>query len=145
MTAVDANILIYGAHEQSPWHRTARDLLTELAEGKGDWAIPWPCVHEFLSISTNRKIYQPPLKMETAFAVIEHWMKSPTLRLIGESGGHWAELKALATAGRVAGPIIHDTRIAAICRQHGVTEFWTADRDFARFPTLNAVNPLIKK
>lgn len=25
----------------------------------------------------------------------------------------------------------------------GITEFWTADRDFSRFPDLNAVNPLL--
>ena len=36
----------------------------------------------------------------------------------------------------------HDARVAALCIAHGVTEFWTADRDLSRFPELVARNPL---
>ena len=32
--------------------------------------------------------------------------------------------------------------IAALCLGHGVTEFWTADRDFSRFPDIPTRNPL---
>ena len=28
-----------------------------LAGGDRLWAIPWPCVHEFLSVVTNRRIW----------------------------------------------------------------------------------------
>ncbi len=38
---------------------------------------------------------------------------------------------------------VHDARIAAICLAHGVSELWTADRDFSRFPELKARNPLV--
>ena len=38
--------------------------------------------------------------------------------------------------------MIHDARIAAICLHNGVTELWTADRDFSRFKPLKTVNPL---
>ena len=37
----------------------------------------------------------------------------------------------------------HDARVAAICRDHGVRELWTSDRDFSRFPALTVVNPLV--
>jgi uncharacterized protein len=37
----------------------------------------------------------------------------------------------------------HDARIAAICLQHGVREFWTVDRDFSRFSNFRTRNPLI--
>ena len=43
---------------------------------------------------------------------------------------------------RVKGPVVQGTRIAALCLGHGVTEFWTADRDFSRFPDLPTRNPL---
>jgi predicted nucleic acid-binding protein len=39
--------------------------------------------------------------------------------------------------------MIHDARIAAICIQYGVSELWTADRDFSRFAGLKTRNPLI--
>ncbi|MGH8573082.1 MAG: type II toxin-antitoxin system VapC family toxin [Gammaproteobacteria bacterium] len=48
-----------------------------------------------------------------------------------------------AWAIRVAGPQVHDARIAALCRQHGVRELWSADRDFGRFPGLHVSNPLV--
>ena len=38
---------------------------------------------------------------------------------------------------------LHDARVAALCRLHGVRELWTADRDFGRFPGLAVRNPLV--
>jgi predicted nucleic acid-binding protein len=38
---------------------------------------------------------------------------------------------------------VHDARVAALCLQYGVKTLWTADRDFARFAPLRAVNPLV--
>jgi hypothetical protein len=43
----------------------------------------------------------------------------------------------------VAGPRVHEARIAALCRQNGVRELWTADRDFGRFAGLRFRNPLV--
>ncbi len=39
--------------------------------------------------------------------------------------------------------MVRDARIAALCVGHGVTEFWTADRDFSRLPMLPVRNPLL--
>jgi predicted nucleic acid-binding protein len=52
-------------------------------------------------------------------------------------------LRELVRGGRVDGPRVHDARVAALCREHGVQELWTADRDFSRFPGLAARNPLV--
>jgi predicted nucleic acid-binding protein len=38
--------------------------------------------------------------------------------------------------------VVHDARVAALCRHHGVRELWTADRDFSRFQGLSIRNPL---
>jgi predicted nucleic acid-binding protein len=45
--------------------------------------------------------------------------------------------------GGIAGPLVHDARVASLCRLHGVRELWTADRDFSRFPGLLVHNPLV--
>jgi uncharacterized protein len=42
----------------------------------------------------------------------------------------------------VAGPKIHDARIAAVCLQNGIGELWTIDRDFSRYTGLKVWNPL---
>jgi uncharacterized protein len=46
--AVDTNLLVYAHREDSPLHGVALARIEALAEGCGTWAIPWPCLHEFL-------------------------------------------------------------------------------------------------
>jgi len=141
--AVDTNLLVYAHREDSPWHDVAYARLLELAEGRSPWGIPWPCLHEFLAIVTLPRIYAPPTPLPAALDQIDAWFESPSLVLLAESEGYWAELRAALETGRVAGPQVHDARIAALCRQHGVSELWSADRDFSRFPGLPVRNPLI--
>jgi len=142
--AVDTNILVYAHREDSPWHEAASTRLAELAEGRAAWAIPWPCLHEFLAIVTHPKIYSPPSPLEAALAQVDAWMESPGLVLLAETVGYWPGLRATLAAGRVEGPQVHDARIAALCDLHGVEELWTADRDFGRFPALKVRNPLVR-
>ena len=143
MIAVDTNILVYAHREDSPWHVQAYTRVRELAEGKSPWAIPWPCIHEFLAISTHPRIYAPPTPVDTAVDQVAAWLESPSLVLLSESEGYWPILRGILTKGMISGPQIHDARIAALCRLHGIRELWTADRDFSRFPTLNLRNPLL--
>jgi predicted nucleic acid-binding protein len=81
--------------------------------------------------------------LAAAIDQIEAWLESPTLVLLAESELHWPRLRAALLTGKIAGPRVHDARIAALCAQHGVSELWSADRDFGRFPDLAVVNPLI--
>jgi toxin-antitoxin system PIN domain toxin len=143
MIAVDTNLLVYAHREDSPWHETAYARLAELAEGRGPWAIPWPCLHEFLAIVTHPRIFQPPTPLEIALDQVEAWLESPSLALLAEVPGYWPELRTALAAGRVAGCQVHDARVAALCLSHGVRELWSADRDFGRFPALTVRNPLV--
>lgn len=142
MIAVDSNLLVYAHREDAPWHAAAIERVRDLAEGRAPWTIPWPCVHEFLAVVTHPRIYLPPTPLEGALDQIDAWLASPSLVLIGEDASHWPRLRALVSAGKAAGPRVHDARIAAICLRHGVDELWTIDRDFGRFPALKVRNPL---
>lgn len=143
MIAVDTNILVYAHREDSPWHDTAYTKVAEIAEGRAAWAIPWPCIHEFLSIVTHPKIFSPPTPLNAAIHQVEAWLEAPNLVLLVETEGYWTELRKIIEAGRISGGQIHDARIAALCNLHGIGELWTADRDFTRFPGLSVRNPLI--
>ncbi|HET7292000.1 MAG TPA: TA system VapC family ribonuclease toxin [Vicinamibacteria bacterium] len=143
MIAVDTNILVYAHRRDSPWHGAARTRVAELAQGRGAWAIPWPCVHEFLGIVTHPRIYARPTPLDAARTQVDAWLESPGLVLLAETAGYWMRLRALLESGRVSGPQVHDARVAALCLHHGVTRLWTADRDFSRFPELPASNPLL--
>ncbi|MGH9328480.1 MAG: type II toxin-antitoxin system VapC family toxin [Terriglobia bacterium] len=143
MIAVDTNILVYAHRKDSAWHETAYTRLAEVAEGRAAWAIPWTCLHEFLAIVTHPRIYDPPTPLETALRQVEAWLEAPGVVLLAETESYWHELRVTLTGGRVAGPQVHDARIAALCRLHGIEDLWTADRDFGRFPGLKTVNPLL--
>lgn len=143
MIAIDTNILVYAHREDSEWHESADRCLTQLAESGATWAIPWPCIHEFVAIATHPRIYDPPTPFEDAMEQVECWLEAPTLVLLSEGPGYWEELRNLLEKGRIVGPQVHDARIAALCKQHSVTKLWTADRDFNRFQGLSTVNPLV--
>jgi toxin-antitoxin system PIN domain toxin len=142
--AVDSNVLVYAHRRDSPLHEAARAWVTQLAQGRQPWAIPWPCVHEFLGVVTHGRIYSPPSTLAEAIDQIEAWMESPSLVMISESPDYWSELKAALLSSKVVGARVHDARIAALCLQHGVEALGSADRDFNRFPRLKVINPLVR-
>ena len=143
MIAVDTNLLVYAHREDSTWHDAAYARIAELAEGKTPWAIPWPCVHEFIAIVTHPRIYAPPTPPDAAIDQVDAWLESPSVTLLAESEGYWSKLRALVQDGRIAGPLVHDARVAALCLLHGVRELWSVDRDFGRFSNLAVRNPLV--
>ena len=145
MIAVDSNLLVYSHREDSGFHTTAKGLIDSLRHQSAPWAIPWPCVHEFISIATHPGIYKPASTLSEALGFLDSLFTSPQLHLLSESPGYFEKLRDIATAARLKGPRIHDARIAALCLHHGVSELWSADRDFSAFPQLPVRNPLVKK
>lgn len=143
MIAVDTNLLVYAHRGDSTFHLAASRCLQALAEGVAPWAIPWPCVHEFLAVVTHPRRYAPPTPMAQALDQVEAWLESPGLVLLGETPHHWTVLRSAITAGHLVGPMVHDARIAALCIENGVSELLSADRDFSRMPALSTRNPLI--
>ena len=143
MIAVDTNILVYAHRIDSPFHERARSALESLANGAREWAVPWPCAHEFLAIVTHPRIYRTATPPQTALAQLRALHALPNLVFIAEADEHLQHLESLALGARVQGAAVHDARIAAICLANGVAELWSADRDFARFPALRVRNPVV--
>jgi len=139
--AIDTNVLVHAHREESPWHAAASKALAGL--GARRWALPWPCVHEFLAIVTHPRIFAPPTPIEDALATVDGWLSSSSVVLLGEGEGYWESLARIVRAAHVVGPQLHDARIAALCIHHGVDELWSADRDFSRFAELRVKNPLL--
>lgn len=145
MIAVDTNLLVFAHRGNASAHQAALNALQPVFEGAAPWALPWPCVHEFISITTNPGIYKPASALSEALCFLEQLFGSPQLVLLSESPGYFEKLREISLAAKLSGPRIHDARIAALCLHHGVHELWTADRDFSLFPQLKTRNPLVKK
>ena len=140
---MDTNLLVYAHREDSAWHASAYRTVAELAEGPSPWAIPWPCLHEFLAIVTHPRIYRPQTPLPIALDQVEAWLEAPNVMLLAESSGYWRALRGSLEAGRVSGAQVHDARVVALCRHHGVRELWSADRDLSRFSGIVVKNPLV--
>ena len=144
MIAIDTNILVYAHRRDSEWHESAASLIKRLAENRVGWAIPWPCLHEFLAIVTHPRIYDPPSTTAEAVGQVGAWLDSPSVVVLTETGDHWSTLRDLLLRGKIQGPLVHDARVAALCMAHGIAELLTADRDFSRFSSLTLRNPLLQ-
>lgn len=141
MRAVDTNVLVYAEIRSGPHHRIARALLEELAEGSDPWALPWPCVYEFLRVVTHPRVLHPPVPVDLALRDIDRVLSSPSLHLLHETPRHRRFLDHVVSSSGASGNLVHDAHIAALCLEHDVSEIITGDRDFARFPGLTVHNP----
>ncbi len=143
MTAIDTNILVYAHREESDWHERAATSVAALAESSQEWAIPWPCLHEFLAIVTHPRIFRTPTPVDLAVGQIDAWLESPSLVVLSENDEYPGRLREVLLQARVTGARVHDARVAALCLSHGVRELWSADRDFSMFRELKLRNPLV--
>ena len=143
MIAVDTNILVYAHRAESVFFTRAYDCIKSLAEGKQPWGIPVSCLHEFLAVVTNPKIFSPASTYEQALAQVDAWLASPQVHVLHSSVQHWRILSELTRKAKLQGGQFHDARIAAICIENGVSVLYSADRDFGRFKDLKTSNPLV--
>src|SRR5258706_4461560 len=143
MIALDTNILVYARRAETSQHSQANTILKDLAEGDQPWALPWPCIYEFIRVVTHPRVFDPPTQIDMALDDLDSLLQSPSLNLLREGPRHGVFMRQLMRAGHAAGNLAHDAHIAALVLEHGVRELWTADRDFARFPGLRVRNPFM--
>lgn len=141
MRAVDTNVLVYSEMTSSPHHARARGLLRQLAQGSAPWAIPWPCIYEFLRVVTHPRVYHPVLPIDVALRDLNAILTSPSLVLLSENARHSAILDEVVRQSGASGNLMHDAHIVVLCLEHGVRELLTGDRDFSRFNGINVTNP----
>ena len=133
MIAVDTNILVYAHREEFPLHVQALARLVELAEGSEPWALPAFCIAEFLRLVTHPRLLDPPSTMQDALAAIEGLLESPRLMVLNPGPHFWPMLADIVRQADVRGNLLYDAQIVAVCRENGVTDILSEDRDFSRF------------
>ena len=142
MIAIDTNLLVYAHRPEMPFHERAREVLTGAVGDAEPVSVPWPCVHEFLAIVSNPRIFKDATPMSAALDAVGRLLDSLDGGFLAEGEGYLAALERIARPALLQGAVVHDARIAALCLYHGVRVLWSADRDFSRFPDLAVVNPL---
>lgn len=133
MIAVDTNVLVYAHRAETPRHEVAMARLRDLVEGGAPWALPVFCIGEFVRVVTHPRVFSPPTALDAALDFIGQVLGSPSVRIL-LPGRTFAESFAEACrSGAALGNLAFDAQIVALCREHGVAQILTEDRDFARF------------
>jgi toxin-antitoxin system PIN domain toxin len=138
---LDVNLLLYAYDSASREHGRARGWLEDTLSGSEAVGLPWHTILSFLRISTAPRMISHPLELETASAIVNEWLQSSNVRIVGPTEEHWRILCGLLPKARVRGSLIMDAHLAALAIEHGAT-LCTNDRDFARFPGLKVEFPI---
>jgi uncharacterized protein len=138
---VDANLLLYAYHERAQQHEATRAWFEAALSGPELVRFAWLTLWAFLRIGTNPRVFERPLAIAEAEAVVSSWLAQPNAGILEPGERHWDILRGLMREGQAAGPLVMDAVVAAIALEHGAT-LYTTDRDFSRFSGLKWKNPL---
>jgi toxin-antitoxin system PIN domain toxin len=139
---VDANILIYAYDTASPVHEKSRDWLEDAFSGAEPVGLPWQSITAFLRVMTNPKLHGRQFTLKAATEIVEAWMAQSSVRILVPTDDHWIQFRRMILEGSASGPLASDAELAGLTLEYGGV-LYTADRDFARFPGLRWVNPLV--
>jgi toxin-antitoxin system PIN domain toxin len=140
---LDVNLLLYAYDDTSTHHTAARAWVKSVFSGQELIGLPWQTVCAFLRLTTNSRIFQNCISMEIAVGIAQQWMGLKQVRLLAPGELHWSLLRQMLIEGQVKGPLATDAELAALTIEHGGV-LYSTDRDFARFPGLRWVNPLLE-
>ena len=141
--AIDANVLIYAAQEDSPFYGSARAAVRRIFEEDEIVYVFWPTVMAFLRITTLSGVLAHPLTTEEALEAVQALTALPNVRSDGEAIGFWRHYVTVTAGLSVRGKLVPDAHIVALMRQHGVSTIYTHDRDFRKFDGIRVVDPFV--
>ena len=139
---LDANLLLYAVDTESAHHQRAASWLTDALNGDERVGFPWQTIGDFLRISTHPSLYEVPLTPAEARTHVEVWLSNDQAWLPSVDGRTWRILADITTRHHVTGNLVTDAQLAALALRHGLPVV-SADTDFARFPEVNWINPLV--
>jgi uncharacterized protein len=120
----------------------ARIWLERTLSGPEPAALSWTITLAFLRLAIDPRVFQRPLSISQATKVISGWLGGPRFTLLEPGERHWEILRRVLIDGQASGKLVMDAHLAALAIEHGAT-LASADRDFARFPGLKRLNPII--
>jgi toxin-antitoxin system PIN domain toxin len=139
---IDANVLVYAHVTTFPQHDRARQWLDEQLTGPGRVGLPWPVLLAFLRLVTNARVFERPQPIAEAWLQVRDWLGCETAWIPQPGERHVEILGELLSVSGAQANLVPDAHLAAIAIEHGLT-LCSSDSDFARFPGLRWMNPLL--
>ena len=142
MILVDANILVYARVSSFAQHHRARDWLDRQLNGVPRVGLPWASLLAFLRLVINPRIFEHPEPIGEAWDQVRGWLACDTAWIPEPTKRHSEVLAQLIALPRIYGNLVPDAHLAALAIEHGLT-LCSTDGDFARFPGMRWLNPLV--
>lgn len=141
--SVDVNILLYASDTASPMHTSAREFLDARVADSDLFCLTWPTLMGYLRMATHPRIFEVPLTPDAAAANLAELLALPRVRVIAETDEFWNVYRVVTSGLVVRGNLVPDAHLVAILHLHGVERLYTCDRDFRKFDSIVAVDPLL--
>ena len=139
---LDSNILIYAKMDAMPEHRiVSRWLESALSGNDHSIVICETSILSFLRITTNAKVFDPPLPVDEARLFLNSLLDHPGTSISVPSPGHFDEVAELMKKHDLVGNLTMDAHLAVLALGTGAT-LVTRDRDFKKVPYLKLLDPL---
>lgn len=142
MILLDANILIYSHVESFPQHDSARNWLDQRLNESERVGLPWASLLAFLRLVTNPRVFERPEPMTEAWSQVRAWLECESVWIPEPTDRHATLLGEFLALPGVIANLVPDAHLAALAMEHGLT-LCSTDGDFARFPALRWLNPLV--
>jgi len=126
-TLIDTNILLRSVQPSHSMHAVAVTALQNVAEF---WSVATrPEKNNGLGFTTR--------EAHSSLTSIENFFQ-----ILGEDAASYAIWKSMLTKLGISGVQVHDARLAAVMKVHGIARIVTFNvSGFARFPEIEAVHP----
>lgn len=142
MIAADANALLRFFQKSHPLHPTVREAVRRLRASGDELCILPQNVVEFWSVATRPPSARGGFGMTPREADHQTRLMERLFPLLPDTPAVHAEWRRLVVEVGVSGVQVHDARIAAALRVHGVARLLTFNaKDFARYSGFTAVDP----
>lgn len=131
MILVDVDLLVDATMTSARDHRAARSWLQGRLSGTARVGLPWASLTGFVRVVGQPRIWEEPLPVDDALAVVRSWLSRPC-SWVPEPGPQHLELLAGLLGTQPSVRLVTDAHLAAIAMEHGL-ELCSRDHDFARW------------
>ena len=142
MKLFDVNVLVYAYREDAVHHTACREFVERTIPEPEAFGLTPIVLSGFLRITTHRKIFKTPSPLSGAVEFVDAILHQPHAISVRPGPRHWNLFIRLSTEASATGNLIPDAYIAAIAIEAGC-DLVTTDKDFARFPSLKCIDPLV--
>ena len=141
MIIPDVNVLVGALRLDHPHHEALADWLAGAVAGAPGFGLTMPVLAGVVRVVTHPRIFADPTPLAAVLADLDALLAQRRVTLVRPGQRYWQIFCQLCREADAKGNLVVDAQHAAIAVEQNAT--WASlDHDFARFPSLDWLDPL---